>query len=190
MFNVTQKYLTLKKDSQYLFNYIQYTDFILLLSTTGGFINKKLILGGRNMTYEKSCGAIQFRVIDNKVQYLILKSLEPHSYWGFAKGHMEGSETEEETCIREVFEETGIRIKIENNFRIVDKYKISEDIEKEVVIFLGNTKEQSVTIQQQEIMDYKWCNYTTAINLLTFEGSRNILYKANKFLMLSIKGYV
>jgi tRNA nucleotidyltransferase (CCA-adding enzyme) len=135
------------------------------------------------MIYEKSCGAIQFRVIDNEVQYLILKSLEPNSYWGFAKGHMESLETEEETCIREVFEETGIKIEIENDFRMVDKYKISEDAEKEVVIYLANTKGQSVTIQQEEIMDYKWCNYNTAINLLTFESSRNMLDKANKILM-------
>ena len=58
------------------------------------------------MRYEKSCGAIVYRIIDNEIHYLILQSLEPDSYWGFAKGHTEPSETEEETCIREVFEET------------------------------------------------------------------------------------
>lgn len=49
------------------------------------------------MKCEKSCGAIQFRIIDGQIQYLILKSQEPDSYWGFAKGHMQGLETEEET---------------------------------------------------------------------------------------------
>jgi 8-oxo-dGTP pyrophosphatase MutT (NUDIX family) len=95
------------------------------------------------MSHEKSCGAILFRIINKEIEYLILRSLEPDSFWGFAKGHMEGSETEEETCKREVFEETGIKIKIENGFRRVDKYKITENVEKEIVIFSGNAKAET-----------------------------------------------
>lgn len=135
------------------------------------------------MRYEKSCGAILYRIIDGEVEYLLLKSVGPGGFWGFAKGHMEGPETEEETCIREVFEETGIKIQIENDFRVTDCYKVSEDIEKEVVIFLVSTKEQSVIIQQQEISDYKWCDYNMAVKQLTFESSRNMLDKANKYLI-------
>lgn len=142
------------------------------------------------MRYEKSCGAIIFRIIDNEIQYLILESLEPDSYWGFAKGHMEASETEEETCIREVFEETGIEIKIENGFRAVDKYKIAEDAQKEIIIFLGNTKTYSVNIQKEELIDYKWCDYNTAYQLITFKSSKDMLDKGDKFLKQSMKDYV
>ncbi len=141
------------------------------------------------MRYEKSCGAILFRIIDIEIQYLLLKSIEPGSFWGFAKGHIEGLETEEETCIREVFEETGIKINIESGFRLEDKYRIAEDIEKEIVIFLGNANEQSVCIQKEEIMDYSWCNYNTAIQLITFESSKIMLDKANKFLLKVMKNY-
>ena len=142
------------------------------------------------MRYEKSCGAILFRIIDNEIQYLILKSLEPNSFWGFAKGHMEGLETEGETCIREVFEETGIKIKAESGFIAMDKYKITEDVEKEIIIFLGNTKSQPVNIQKEEIMDYKWCDYNKAYSLITFVSSKNMLDKANEFLMQLVKEYV
>lgn len=122
---------------------------------------------------------------NDEIQYLILKSYEMDSYWGFAKGHMEGQETEEQTCIREVFEETGIKINIENDFRVVDKYMLTKDDLKEVVIFLGEVKGQSVIIQKEEIMEYRWCNYNTALKLITFAGSKGMLHKANKYLMYS-----
>ena len=137
------------------------------------------------MKHEKSCGAILFRVIDNEIQYLLLKSFGLSSFWGFAKGHMEGLETEEQTCTREVLEETGIKIQIENGFRVVDKYKITEDAEKEIVIFLGNAKECLVKIQKEEVLDYKWCNYDSSYKLLTYKNSKSILDKGNKFLLES-----
>ena len=39
------------------------------------------------MKFEKSCGAVVFTKIDNKIKYLIIKSLE--GIYGFPKGHME-----------------------------------------------------------------------------------------------------
>lgn len=134
------------------------------------------------MRYEKSCGAVVFRKIDNIIEYLILKSIEPDSYWGFPKGHVERGETEKETCIREVLEETNIRTIPEINFRIANKYKIGQDVEKEVILFLGNAQSQQVKIQEEEIEEYKWLEFNEAIELLTFESNKNILVKANEIL--------
>ena len=117
------------------------------------------------MRYEKSCGAIIYREINNGLEYLLLRSAREDRFWGFAKGHMEDGETEEDTCIREVFEEAGIKIQIEDGFKVGDRYKASEDIDKEVILFLGNAKEQPVSIQKEEIMEYRWCNYDDAMEL-------------------------
>ncbi|HHW70331.1 MAG TPA: NUDIX domain-containing protein [Clostridiales bacterium] len=135
------------------------------------------------MRYEKSCGAIIYRDINDEIEYLLLRSARKDKFWGFAKGHMENKETEEETCIREVFEEAGIKIKIKDGFRIGDRYKAAEDIDKEVILFLGNANEQSVSIQKEEIMEYRWCNYDDAMQLLTFESSKRMLAKAHEFLV-------
>lgn len=136
-----------------------------------------------NMRYEKSCGAVVFRKINNIIEYLILKSIGPDSYWGFPKGHVERGETEEETCIREVLEETNIRIIPEINFRITNKYKIGQEVEKEVILFLGNAQSQQVKIQEEEIEEYKWLGFNEAIELLTFKSNRKILIESNKFLI-------
>ena len=134
------------------------------------------------MRYEKSCGAIIYRTIDDIVEYLLLRSARESRFWGFAKGHMEEGETEEETCLREVWEETGIKIKIEEGFRVSDRYITPDNIDKEVILFLGDANGQSVSIQEEEIMDYRWCSYDDALELLTFEGSREKLKEANDFI--------
>lgn len=136
----------------------------------------------QNMSYEKSCGAVVYKISKKEIQYLLLKSIGSDSYWGFPKGHMEVLETEEETALREVFEECGLKVKLLDGFRAADKYNIDNFIEKEVVLFLGETDNSLTKIQVEEIEDYKWCNYEEARSLLTFESGRRILSDANKFL--------
>lgn len=64
------------------------------------------------MKYEKSCGAIVIE--DGKV--LLVKHNAGH--WDFPKGHVEEGETEFETAIREVKEETNIDIKLKRKIDI------------------------------------------------------------------------
>lgn len=62
------------------------------------------------MNYEISCGGVVFTRKNGKLLYVIIRSLE--GYYGFPKGHMEGDETEEQTALREIFEETGLKLKL------------------------------------------------------------------------------
>lgn len=135
-----------------------------------------------NMSYEKSCGAVVYTTSNKGIQYLLLKSIGLDSYWGFPKGHMEYSETEEETALREVFEECGLKVRLVDGFRATDKYNIDNFIEKEVVLFLGEADNSLIKIQVEEIEDYRWCNYEEAKSLLTYESGRRILSDTNKFL--------
>ncbi|WP_346935259.1 NUDIX domain-containing protein [Clostridium sp.] len=135
-----------------------------------------------NMSYEKSCGAVVYRTSNKGIQYLLLKSIGLDSYWGFPKGHMEYSETEEETALREVFEECGLKVNLIDGFRATDKYIIDNFIEKEVVLFLGEADNSLTKIQVEEIEDYRWSNYEEAQSLLTFDSGRRILGEVNKFL--------
>ena len=58
------------------------------------------------MRYIKSCGFVAYKQIENKNYYLIIKSLNGDI--GFPKGHMEIGESELQTAIRELKEETGL----------------------------------------------------------------------------------
>lgn len=135
-----------------------------------------------NMSYEKSCGAVVYKISNKGIKYLLLKSIGLDSYWGFPKGHMEYSETEEETALREVFEECGLKVNLIDGFRATDKYNIDNFIKKEVVLFLGEADNSLIKIQVEEIEDYRWCNYEEAKSLLTYESGRRILSETNKFL--------
>ena len=57
------------------------------------------------MLMEHSCGAIVF-VRHKEREYLLLHYGMGH--WGFVKGHVEDNETEKETALRELKEETGL----------------------------------------------------------------------------------
>lgn len=157
---------------------------------TGRFIDGEVLYAlplYDDMVHEKSCGGIVYRSVNKEIKYLLLKSIGIDGYWGFPKGHMEYSETEEETALREVFEECGLRVKLVNGFRTIDSYIINDIAKKEVVLFLGEADNDSLTqIQAEEIEDYIWCNYEEAQSLLTFDNGREILHEANKFLSNSI----
>ena len=146
------------------------------------------------MPKEKSAGAVVFRKEDSKAYYLLLHYEAGH--WGFPKGHIEEKEEEKETVKREVAEETGIKdIKIINGFKEYVKYffrksynlKKSEKKEapwvfKIVTFYLAETKTEEVKISFEHV-NYKWLSYEQAIKKLTFKTAKEILKKANDFLV-------
>ncbi len=131
--------------------------------------------------YEKSCGAVIFRTVNSEVQYLLIKNKRSEN-WGFPKGHIEAGETERETAIREVLEETGLHIDILPDFTAKSEYSIQGRVEKFVTIFLASTKDTVLRIQEDEIDDYAWADYANALRILKFDNDRSIMRQANKFL--------
>ena len=133
--------------------------------------------------YEKSCGAIVFN--ENTEKILLVKM--HNGNWGFPKGHIESNETKEETAIREVFEETNIKIKIIPNFEREIKYIPNENTIKKVTFFAGITQEENVTVDSQEIEDFKWCGYEEALKLVTYKLQKDVLEKAKKVIFEHIQ---
>ena len=132
-----------------------------------------------NFKYENSCGAIVFN--ENTEKVLLVKM--HNGNWGFPKGHIESNETKEETAIREVFEETNIKIKIIPNFEREIKYIPNENTIKKVTFFAGITQEENVIIETHEIEDFKWCTYEEALKLVTYKLQKDVLEKSRKVIM-------
>ena len=131
---------------------------------------------------EKSCGLVVF----NKNKILLLKYSNNEEqgeggHWDFPKGHVEPNETEIETALRELEEETGIgQVKLVDNFRHSIKYTFfrkSKPISKEVIFFLASTLEKKVKLSHEHI-DYAWLSFEDAIIKLTYDNARNLLKKA------------
>ena len=126
------------------------------------------------MKYEKSCGAI---VIENG-KVLLVKHNAGH--WDFPKGHVEERETEFETAIREVKEETNIDIKIEKENRYISEYSPKEDVMKTVIYFLGEKIGGEDKPQIEEVSDVEWVDVNKAVERITHQRSKDIMMQVIK----------
>ena len=131
---------------------------------------------------EKSCGAVVF-LKSPEVKYLLLRYGAGH--WDFVKGNVEPNESEKETVIREIREETSIiDIRFIDDFREKIEYfyrRQGTTVHKEVVFFLAETRTEKVTLSFEHV-GYIWLNYQNAMEKLTFKNAKNILQKAFKLL--------
>lgn len=132
------------------------------------------------MKFEKSCGAVIF-IEENEIEFLAVRS-KAHGHWGFPKGHVEEGESEHETAVREVYEETGLNVGIFEEFRTQTEYSTFKNVQKEVIFFLAKVSDRNVKIQHSEIQDYKWASFNDMLRLLTFENDRKVLTEAYNFL--------
>lgn len=112
-----------------------------------------------------------FKKSDND-KFLLIQHVEGH--WSFPKGHKEKNESDVDTALRELREETGIiRCEIDSEKEFIEKfqYKKEDDqviVKKVVKFYIGYVSSQKVKILPSEIKDYKWVKKDEAIKLLTY----------------------
>ncbi len=140
------------------------------------YLSEKYNLG--KFKQEKSCGAVVYN--PKKHSFLIIKMLNGN--WGFPKGHTEDQETDIQTAIREVTEETGINIEILDGFKKSIKYIPFPEVLKKVIFFIGITEEEKVTIDKNEIEDYMWCSYEEALKMITYKPQRDVMESSLKYI--------
>lgn len=124
--------------------------------------------------FRKSCGVIPYRKNGDHTEFLIL--LQTNNCWSFPKGHMEPGETEEQTALRELSEETGLTATLIPGARVVSEYQISPLVRKQVVLFPGEVH-GNVIPQEQEIIHYRWVSFHQLRDSLhpdTFEACADI----------------
>lgn len=132
--------------------------------------------------YEKSCGAVIFRRHSGNVEYLLIKNKKGNN-WGFPKGHMELHESERETAMREVKEETGLNIELLDGFRTISEYHPKGRITKQVIFFLAEMTGENIVIQQSEIERFIWADYSLAIKTFKFNNDKKVLTQAKSWII-------
>ena len=104
--------------------------------------------------FRKSCGVLPYREKGQEREYLLVFE-EFSQCWSLPKGHMEAGETEIQTALRELKEETGLTCRLDPSRRAVIEYPISPLAKKQVVFFLGRVTGVPKP-QQGEIARLKW----------------------------------
>lgn len=142
------------------------------------------------MVYEKSCGALVVRKEpENNRIYILMIRHRPGGYRSFPKGHVEPGETERQTAVREVREETAAEISIIPDFRHAVCYTPAPSVEKEVVYFLGRVEDRNIRPRKGEIAQVEWVPLEAAERYLTHENDKKVLRAArNKIKDMQQKG--
>ena len=129
------------------------------------------------MLHEKSCGAIVYRRFHGNIEILLIKHINS-GHWSFPKGHVEGDETELETARREIKEETGLDVILDQTFRETVSYSPKRDTQKVVVYFLALARHYDFVPQEEEIAEIRWVDIVRATRMLTYENDKTIVNKA------------
>lgn len=131
---------------------------------------------------EKSCGTVLFTVKDNVIYYVLLRARDD-GYCGLPKGHVEEGENEQETALRETWEETSIRAEIVGDFRRESTYTMKNGNEKTVVYFLARYFGQTPAHNPGfESRDFLVLPLEEACRALTFENTREFLRDAEVYI--------
>ena len=132
---------------------------------------------------ERSCGTVPYTVVrGGSVSYLLVRA-RGGGYCGFPKGHVENGENETETALRETFEETSVRVVIDESFRREIVYRLSSGVEKTVVYFLASFEDQTPKRNKGfEDFEYLCLPFDEAYRALTFENTRRILKEVDDLL--------
>lgn len=137
------------------------------------------------MNYEYSCGAVVFTHLKGIPHYVLIRAKnQPEGCHGFPRGHMEPGETEEQTALREIFEETGLQVRLIPGFRAVTEYDlpIPPDTRKRVFFFLAQYENQTPIPQESELASITLAPWPQALDLIEFADSKQILTDAHNFL--------
>lgn len=128
---------------------------------------------------EKSCGVLPYRIVNGLKEFLLV--FESYSKcWSIPKGHMEAGETEDQTALRELFEETGLTAVLDLSNCASIEYPISSFAHKTVTFYLGETQGTPKT-RSGEIEHFKWVKESELEEFLfsdTAEACKKLLRKS------------
>ncbi len=130
--------------------------------------------------YEKTSGAVLYTEKDGQRRYLLVKTKSGHI--GFPKGHVEYGETEKESALREILEETGIKAELCGDFRMEYTFTTLENTEKTGAFYLAYYDYKESQLQESEIDEEYLLPYEEAYEKLNWEQDKAVLSGAEKYL--------
>ena len=135
--------------------------------------------------YPVSAGGVVYRVAEDGVEIVIggFRSQEGWT-WGLPKGTPDPGETMEQTAIREVTEETGLKVALEAPIDNIQYwfFRSSDGVRchKTVHFYLMTPIGGSISEHDQEFDAVQWRLDREALGALTYENEAKIVEKAMK----------
>lgn len=141
-----------------------------------------------NISQDESFGIIPILRQNDAYSFLLIQHQAGH--WGFPKGHAIAGESPVQAARRELGEETGIY-----DYNLLEGVSFSEQytftrkgksFDKTVTYFLAWVESPIVHCQIEEIQNYTWADFETAIALITYAPCKQIMREVNQYLTTAI----
>ena len=135
------------------------------------------------MDIETSFGVVGILRGTDKV--LLIQSLRGN--WGFPRGHPEAGESEAETALRELEEETGVSLcEFVPGVAFEERYIYERDGVSNPKVnrfFLGLIDDPTLKIQESELRAAGWFTYEEAQKIIDFPEAKKVLEEAKEYIV-------
>ncbi len=145
---------------------------------------------------ERSAGGIVYRLIDNQIYWLVIKTLSKkkinrrghkirHTIYKFPKGHLNSGEVLKQAAMREVEEEGRIKAKIidkigSKDYIIWDEVQNKKIIKKVTFFLMEYEGESNLKYYDTEtVIGREWYKLEDSLKKLAYDFERTLLKKAN-----------
>jgi 8-oxo-dGTP pyrophosphatase MutT (NUDIX family) len=133
---------------------------------------------------EISAGGVVYRRNRGLVEILICKDAGYHR-WVLPKGLVRKSEAMEQTAVREVEEEVGVRARVVASLDEPEKYIYTARgvrVFKQVHYFLMEYEAGSETQHDAEMEEVRWVPLEEAVELLAYKGAQDVVKRCKALL--------
>ncbi len=146
------------------------------------------------MKFEFSAGGVVIKkqIVNNeerKTETLVLVAQHSqHHGWVFPKGLIDPGEKKEETAVREVEEETGIKGKILKPLSPIEFWYAFKDekIKKKVYYFLMEEAGGNIENHDNEMENVEWLPASEVEERLTYKSDKEVWEEARKLIATSV----
>ena len=152
------------------------------------FDHKKVFMG-MEMNYRKAVFIVTYSKTKKGIEFILLKRKLHWKGWEFPKGGLEKWEEIRKAVVREVKEETGLKVLKVKKFNVFGKYKYSKKLEdrpgfvgQSYVLYSAEVRKRKVKVDGYEHNDFKWLSFEKALKKLTWGNQRKCLKMVNNSL--------
>lgn len=158
--------------------------------------NETAIIGDEMYYDERSAGGLVYKIENNKVFWLLIKTISKFnrekskkkevegSIYKFPKGHLDKGEFLKQTALREVEEEGRVKAKVvsklgSNDYIIWDKEKNKKIIKKVTFFLMEYVGPSNLKYYDSEmVLERSWLSFEEAKEKLAYASERILLKKA------------
>lgn len=132
--------------------------------------------------FEHSAGGVVLRWVPSGAEVVLASRRTARGIlaWGLPKGLVEAGESPEDTAIREVLEETGLRAEVRRPLGDISYWYVwnGDRVHKTVSFFLMEAAGGDFSQRDSEMEEVRWFPADEAVRTASYRGEQDVLHRA------------